>query len=114
MKLPEPGLYQISGLAWSGHGKVAKVEVSFDAGKSWTEAALQEPVLKHCFTRFRMPWHWDGKAAVLQSRVTDEKGKVQPTRKALLAERSEFDYFHYNAIVSWAVSKEGTISHVYA
>jgi sulfane dehydrogenase subunit SoxC len=114
MKLPTPGLYQVSGLAWSGHGKVAKVEVSADAGKSWSEAALQEPVLRHCFTRFRMPWRWDGKPAVLQSRVTDEKGNVQPTREALLKERSEFDYFHYNAILSWAVSAEGTIAHVYA
>jgi len=113
MNLPAAGLYQISGLAWSGHGKVAKVEVSADGGKSWAEAALQEPVLDYCFTRFRMPWRWDGGEAVLQSRITDEQGNVQPTRKALLAERSPYDYFHYNAIVSWAVSSEGRISHVY-
>jgi hypothetical protein len=29
------GLYEISGLVWSGYGEVAKVEVSADGGKSW-------------------------------------------------------------------------------
>ena len=41
-----PGLYEISGLAWSGYGKITKVDVSADGGKSWAEAALQEPVLR--------------------------------------------------------------------
>lgn len=113
MKLSGPGLYQISGLAWTGHGKVAKVEVSADGGKTWGEAALQEPVLDYCFTRFRMAWRWDGGEAVLQSRITDDRGNVQPARAALIAARSPNDYFHYNAIVSWGVSPEGTIAHVY-
>lgn len=114
MKLPALGLYQITGLAWSGQAKVAKVDVSADGGKTWGAAALQEPVLRNCFTRFRMPWMWDGKEAVLQSRITDEAGNVQPTRAALIAARSPNDYFHYNAIVSWSVSRDGTIAHVYA
>lgn len=113
MTLPGPGLYQISGLAWSGHGKVAKVEVSADGGKSWAAAALQEPVLRYCFTRFRMPWRWDGKPSVLQSRITDEAGIVQPTREALIAKLSPNDYFHYNAIVKWSVADDGSIAHVY-
>ena len=33
--MKEPGLYEISGLAWSGYGKIAKVEISADGGKSW-------------------------------------------------------------------------------
>src|ERR1700736_4416967 len=81
------GLYEISGLAWSGYGKVAKVEVSADGGKSWAEAALQEPVMSRALTRFRMPWQWDGGPAVLQSRATDETGYLQPTRSDLMARR---------------------------
>ena len=50
----------LSGLAWSGRGAVAKVEVSTDGGQTWREAALQEPVQPMAFTRFRMPWTWDG------------------------------------------------------
>ncbi len=113
MRLAGPGLYQISGIAWSGHGKVAKVEVSADGGKSYAEAELQEPVLPYCFTRFRSPWQWDGGPAILQSRITDEAGNVQPARDALVKLRGTYDYFHYHAIVSWGVSADGSIAHVY-
>src|SRR3954447_23207784 len=53
------GLYEISGLAWSGYGRIAKVEVSADGGKSFAPAALQEPVLPQALTRFRIPWRWE-------------------------------------------------------
>ncbi len=113
-QLRGPGLYQISGLAWSGRGRVAKVEVSADGGRSWAEAALTDPVLPKSFTRFRLPWRWDGSALILKSRVTDETGYRQPERTQLLAERGKQGYFHYNAIVAWAVSSDGALSHVYA
>lgn len=113
-KLRGPGLYQISGLAWSGRGKIRKVEVSADGGKTWAEAQLQEPVLSKCFTRFRLPWRWDGSPLVLKSRATDETGYAQPERATLVAERGRNGYFHYNAIVAWAVAADGSLSHVYA
>lgn len=113
-KMFGPNIYEIKGLAWSGRGKVTKVEVSADAGKSWAEAALQGPVLPRCFTRFRMPWHWDGKPTVLKSRATDESGYVQPERDVLVKERGRNGYFHYNAILAWGIDEDGAISHVYA
>lgn len=109
-----PGLYQIEGLAWSGRGKIAQVEVSWDGGKSWLKAKLQEPVLSKSFTRFTLPWQWDGKPAILKSRATDETGYVQPERKTLIEQRGRNGYFHYNGIVSWAVDSDGSIHHVYA
>jgi sulfane dehydrogenase subunit SoxC len=112
--LPGPGFFELSGLAWSGRGRIAKVEVSADGGKSWAEAALQEPVLPRCFTRFRMGWSWDGSPAILKSRATDETGYVQPERDALVAERGRNGYFHYNAIASWEVTEDGKVTHVYA
>ena len=112
-QIPQDGFYEISGLAWSGKGKIKQVEVSADGGKSWALAALNEPILPRCFTRFRIPWHWRGQNAVLQSRATDEHGNVQPSRKALLAERGRHGYFHYNAIVSWAVADDGYVTHTY-
>ena len=72
--LKEPGLYEISALAYSGKGRITKVMVSADRGQSWGEAALQEPVLSMAFTRFRMPWRWNGGPAVLQSRAWDDGG----------------------------------------
>jgi len=113
-RLQRAGLYQISGLAWSGRGKINKVEVSADGGKSWAEAELQEPVLAKAFTRFRIPWRWNGGETVLISRAIDETGAVQPERAKLVAERGRNGYFHYNAQVAWAVSTDGSLKHVYA
>ena len=111
--IPEPGLFQISGLAWSGRGKVIKVEVSADNGETWAEAALDGPIIPKAFTRFRMPWQWDGKPAYLKSRVTDETGYVQPERDELVANRGRHGYFHYNAIMTLAVEDDGFVTHVY-
>jgi sulfane dehydrogenase subunit SoxC len=113
-RLAGAGLYELRGLAWSGRGRIRKVEVSADGGKTWRAAALQGPVLPMAFTRFRIPWRWDGLAAVLQSRAVDETGAVQPTRAALVAQRGRAGYFHYHAIVSWAVDEDGSLRHVHA
>lgn len=114
MTLPDnPGIYQLTGLAWSGRGKITRVEVSADGGQTWVDAELQQPVLSKAFTRFSLPWHWQGQYAVLQSRATDETGYLQPTREQLLSERGRHGFFHFNAIISWEVSEEGYISHVY-
>ena len=85
----EPGIYEITGVAYSGTGRIAKVMVSADGGKSWAQAALQEPRLPKAFTRFRMPWRWDGGPAILQSRAWDEGGNMQPTREQFVALRGQ-------------------------
>lgn len=109
-----PGLYEITGLAWSGYGRIAKVEVSADGGASWAQAALQEPVLPMAVTRFRSPWHWDGGPAILQSRATDDSGYLQPPRSRLIADRGARGAYHFNGITSWAVAQSGEVKHVYA
>jgi sulfane dehydrogenase subunit SoxC len=108
-----PGLYQISGLAWSGFGRIRRVEVSADGGKSFAEAALDGPVLPQALTRFRMPWRWDGSPSVLMSRAVDDTGAVQPTRAALMAARGAAWRYHYNAIQTWSVAAGGAVSNVY-
>ncbi len=108
--LREPGFHEIRGLAWSGRGAIRRVEVSADAGASWRDAELQGPVLPLCLTRFRLPWRWDGGPATLQSRATDDRGHVQPTRDALVAERGPAAYYHYNAIHPWHVAATGEVT----
>jgi sulfane dehydrogenase subunit SoxC len=108
-----PGLYQISGVAWSGFGRIRRVEISADGGKSFAQAALDGPALPLAFTRFRMPWRWDGSPSVLMSRAVDETGAVQPTRAALIAARGAQFRYHYNAIQSWNVAAGGAVSNVY-
>src|SRR3546814_19097770 len=78
-----PGFYEISGLAWSGNGRIARVDVSTDGGRNWHRAGLDQPVLPQCLTRFRLPWRWDGSPAALASRAADETGYIQPTRQQL-------------------------------
>ena len=112
--LEKKGMYEITGLAWSGRGKIVKVEVSADGGKTWAEAAIEGPVHSIMLTRFRIPWMWEGRPAILQSRATDEFGRVQPSRKALLAARGKQAYYHYHAVHSWSVNARGRIRHVYA
>jgi sulfane dehydrogenase subunit SoxC len=114
LTLKGPGFYQISGLAWSGKGRIRQVEVSADGGQSWTPAALQEPVLPKAVTRFRALWQWNGGPAVLQSRATDDTGMVQPSRSQLIAERGTRGVYHYNAIASWRIDEKGEASNVYA
>ena len=109
-----PGPVQITGLAWSGVGKVKRVDISVDGGRSWRTAGLEEPILPMAMTRFQMPWHWDGSPVVIASRVTDETGYVQPTRDALIAERGTNYVYHYNAIATWKIDQTGKVTNAYA
>ncbi len=109
-----PGFVEIHGLAWSGRGRIARVDVSVDGGRNWRQAQLQEPVLPKCFTAFRLPWQWDGAPAILQSRTMDETGYVQPTREALIAARGFNSFYHYNGIQSWRVGVDGNVDNVHA
>jgi sulfane dehydrogenase subunit SoxC len=113
-RLNAPGFHEITGIAWSGHGKIARVEMSVDDGKSWQEAQLQEPVLTRALTRFRLPWRWDGKPAVIQSRAIDETGYVQPTLAELLAVRGENYFYHNNAIWPWRIAADGEVTNALA
>jgi sulfane dehydrogenase subunit SoxC len=114
LTLQGPGLYEVSGIAWSGHGAIKKVEVSADGGQTWAEAALSAPVLPKALTRFRMAWKWNGAPAVLKSRATDDTGAVQPTRDALVAAHGTNVSYHYNAIQAWQVEANGEVKNVYA
>jgi len=113
-RLVAPGFNEITGIAWSGRGKISKVEVSVDDGKSWELAKLQEPVLTRALTRFRLPWQWDGRPAVIQSRATDETGYVQPTLAELIAVRGDNSVYHNNAIWPWRIAADGEVTNALA
>jgi sulfane dehydrogenase subunit SoxC len=103
------GVVEVSGLAWSGDGKITRVEVSADGGKSWADAQLEEPVQSKMLTRFRIPWNWSGGPAALLSRATDQTGRVQPTRAALVAARGKGGMYHFNGIHGWSVAEDGKV-----
>lgn len=105
------GFHEISGLAWSGRGRIARVDVSTDGGRNWQRARLDEPILPKALTRFRLPWQWQGAPALLKSRATDETGYVQPTREQLIAVRGTNSEDHFNAIHTWRVDETGGVTN---
>ncbi len=110
--LLDQGFYNITGLAWSGRGKVKRVDISVDGGRNWRIARLESPVLPKALTRFSLDWVWDGKPAIMQSRAMDETGFVQPTYKQLRAVRGTRSIYHNNAIQSWLVQESGEVKNV--
>ena len=123
MGLKEPGYYEISGIAYSGSGRIERVMVSADGGKTWADAAIQGPTMHKAFTRFHIPWRWDGSPAILTSRAVDDGGNIQPLRADFVKARGEtlkpvtntfgFPNQHYNSLTSWGIDAKGEIKHVY-
>ena len=109
-----PGYNRITGLAWSGHGKIAKVEVSTDAGKTWKAAQLNYPVLPKAQSRFQMDWEWNGTPAAIVSRSTDERGNVQPDRKTFVDRVGTNALFHYHAQQTWIIDSAGKVRNALA
>ncbi len=110
--LLDKGYYNITGLAWSGRGKVKRVDVSVDGGRNWRSAGLESPVHAKALTRFNADWSWDGKPAVIQSRAIDDTGYVQPNYKLLREVRGTRSIYHNNAVQSWRVAESGEVSNV--
>ena len=113
-RIDGPGFVEIRGIAWSGHGRIRRVDVSVDGGRNWSEAVLQEPVLTRALTRFRLPWRWNGQPTVIMSRATDESGYVQPTFEQLLGERGVNSFYHNNAIQPWSIAASGEVTNANA
>ncbi len=113
-QLKSQGFQEISGLAWSGHGKITAVDVSTDGGKTWEAAELQDSVLPKAFTRFRLPWNWEGQECVLLSRSRDESGAIQPSLEELIAQRGHNSQYHCNRIKGWQVAGDGSITNAEA
>lgn len=115
MRLPSSGFYEVSGIAWSGRGKIKRVEFSADGGRSWDSARLSGPAVSKSLTRFRIPWRWEsGSEAHLQSRATDEFGRVQPTRDLWRNQYAPSNIYHYNAIQTWHIAPSGEVLNSYA
>ena len=110
--LLDKGYYNVTGLAWSGRGRITRVDVSTDGGRNWRTARLEGPVLSKALTRFNIDWIWDGAAATLQSRAVDDTGYVQPKLNQLRAVRGTRSIYHNNAIQSWRVAESGDVSNV--
>jgi len=121
MTVPKGGFYEIRGVAWSGSGKITKVEVTVDGGKTWKPAQIQSPVFSKAHTRFVFPWSWNGEEMIIAARCTDERGATQPTTAQLAkAKGRELDvdnavglnnYNRFNAPQPWKIDREGKVTN---
>src|SRR5256714_2443608 len=112
-QLKARGFHEVKGLAWSGAGKIRAVDVSFDGGKTWREATLEEPIMDKCLTRFKVGWTWNGAPAVLMSRAVDSTGYVQPSVADIQKARAIAGFVqHHNGIQPWAVNEKGEVRNV--
>ncbi len=102
----------LKGLAWSGRGKIRRVDVSIDGGLNWQTAKIHGPILGKSLTRFTMPFEWNGEELKVQSRAMDETGYVQPTIEALQKERGVKSIYHNNSIATWLVKSTGEVENV--
>lgn len=110
--LQTKGYHELEGVAWSGRGKIKRVDVSFDGGVSWRVARLKGLVLDKALTRFSFDWRWDGAPALIQSRAIDETGYVQPTLAQLREVRGVNSIYHKNSIHTWQLSATGEVKNV--
>lgn len=110
-QLTEKGWWPIRGLAWTGRGRIAKVEVSTDAGKSWQVARIEGNNLPLAPVRFEQMWKWDGNPAVIMSRATDETGAVQPTAAEFRKVRGPGTDYHFSYIRGWSVASDGAVKY---
>ena len=109
-RLGSPGWRPITGIAWTGRGRITGVDVSVDGGATWSAAKLVGAVLPHAHTRFQHMWQWNGKPAVLMSRARDETGSEQPTLVEYRRVRGPGTDYHFNAIRSWRVGADGAVT----
>ena len=109
-RLTGPGWWAVRGLAWSGRGRITRVDVSIDGGRQWTEAELLTPIAPKAQVRFQHMWQWTGNDSLLMSRAVDETGYVQPTFAQLRAARGPGTDYHFNAIRAWRVATDGSVT----
>ncbi len=102
----------ISGLAWSGKGRIKRVDVTTDGGRNWKTARIDGPSLPKALHRFYLDIDWDGSDLLLQSRAIDEAGFVQPTKNELRLARGENSIYHNNGIQTWHVKADGAVENV--
>ena len=109
-RLSGSGWWPVSGIAWSGRGRITRVDVSTDVGRTWRAATLVGPVYPNAHTRFQLMWNWDGRSTGLMSRAVDETGYMQPTLEEFRRVRGRGTDFHFNAIRAWNVARDGSVT----
>ena len=76
----DAGPHRIAGYAHSPAGRIATVEWSADAGRTWRPAELRGPQARLGWVRFEFSWDAPAGTHSLMTRATDVAGNTQPHR----------------------------------
>ena len=103
---PRPGPWEIRGIAWSGRGKITRVEVSTDGGQTWSDARLDEPVLPIATRASAFPGPGPARRRSAEPRLRRDRLRAASRRSwSMFAARGSI--YHYNGIQSWSVAADG-------
>ncbi|MFO0938912.1 MAG: sulfite oxidase [Gemmataceae bacterium] len=77
--IPANQTVTVSGKAWAGERKIAKVEISDDSGKTWATAKLQNGEKAFCWRDWVFPWKTPTQSGPISllAKCTDDQGNTQ-------------------------------------
>ena len=71
---------ELAGIAWSGYGTIAQIEVSVDGGDNWSAAELEFPKSAYGAQKWQYKWAPESPGTyTLIVRATDSLGQSQPS-----------------------------------
>jgi DMSO/TMAO reductase YedYZ molybdopterin-dependent catalytic subunit len=81
--IPASAPYRVVGAAWTGDGRVSRVEVSVDGGRQWVPAELQGRAVPYAWRLWEYEWRVPADAGrrTLLARAVDDRGRVQPLER---------------------------------
>ncbi len=106
------GFCHLRGFAWSGLGRVKRVDVSVDGGRNWITARLHDPIFPKALTEWSLPFEWNGQPLLVLSRSQDETDYVQPSIAVLRRVRGANSIYHNNGMITWHVKASGEVENV--
>lgn len=110
--LKKGDLVEVEGIAWSGHGTISAVDISFDGGDNYVKASLKGLILPKSWTRFSYIYRYEGKPLLIQSRAMDDAGYIQPSITQEKAVMGLEGVYHRNSICTWEVRQDGSVHNV--
>jgi len=81
-RIVDAGTVELRGRAWSGRGRIVRVEVSTDGGTNWRDAALGEQHTPTEWAAWSVDWNAEPGEHELVVRATDDVGNVQPVEQS--------------------------------
>ena len=106
------GFTVLSGLAWSGRGKIARVDVSLDGGRNWRHGQDRWPGLGQGADAFLLRARL-GRPRAVAAVARHGRDRLRAADQGELRKhRGVNSIYHNNGIQTWHVRKNGEVENV--